>query len=352
MTERNRLQQAGERLLPSLAYGDAAGVPVETKSYEEIADAYGALNTLIPPENNPFFEGKWPVGTTSDDTQLSVAVARALIRAGRFDLQTHAEEHAVAYHETPKAVKPSGRRIVRGWGGSTTAALERIVLEGVSPYESGTKDGSGNGILMKMAPLAYWHEARGTSDEQRYAEYDALTTMTHDGDVARITTRVHGDVLRFLMRDDANTDELGAVAYASATRHEKTFGTTSDVTGALELLRQKMRPTPEDVQDLYAPRAEDPSKKRFGFRYSFYAPETLLVAYAAFLHGRGDFHKSVFTAVNLGGDADSTASIVGGMQALTVRANYDMPRDAEALQDADGLRELSRALAAAALSEK
>lgn len=351
MIERKELQRTGEMLLPSIAYGDAAGLPVETKSYRYIADFHGEVDRLLPPKDNIFFEGDWPAGTTSDDTQLSVSVARALIRANGFAIEAHAAEHTTAYNETQKIVKPSGRRVVRGWGTSTTNAMERIVLEGVSPTESGEKDGRGNGILMKMAPLVYWQVARGINEPERYRQYDQLTTMTHDGDVARICTRVHGDMLHHLLTRDVAPEEFGKVAYMAAEHHEKVFGTTRDVTTALDLLTQVATPTPADVQSLYADRAAGVTERKFGFSYSFYAPETLMVAYAAFLHGQGDFHKSVYTAVNLGGDADSTASIVGGMQTFATRGAGELPQDAEQLQGIDTLHDLSAKLATVALKD-
>lgn len=345
-----RLHKIGTNLIPAVAYGDAAGLAVETKSWRYIEQKYGTIDKLVSPQDNIYFEGVWPTGTTSDDTRLTVAVTNALLRAKGFDLDTLAKEHIDAYNETPKVVKPSGRVVVLGWGGSTTNSIERIINNEKTPYESGEMGGSGNGILMKMPTLAYWQSARETSQDERYKQYDLLTSMTHDSDVARITTRVHGDMLHGLLTGEFSRKSIGRAAYQSAIYHESIFGTTTDVTSALQLLNTLDSPAPQDVKNLYIDRANDATDRKFGFSYSFYAPETLLVAYSALVHGDGDFDKTVYTAVNLGGDADSTASIAGSMAVCASDGEIVFPSDIDKVQDIDKLRQLSIRLADIALS--
>ncbi|MEO5948809.1 MAG: ADP-ribosylglycohydrolase family protein, partial [Candidatus Saccharimonas sp.] len=88
-----KLRAVGERLIPSVAYGDAMGLPVETKSAAEIERRYDYIEHLIPPTDNPYYPGNFPAGTTSDDTQLSVGVTNALLAADGFDIQAQASEH-------------------------------------------------------------------------------------------------------------------------------------------------------------------------------------------------------------------------------------------------------------------
>lgn len=344
----NALQKTGEMLLPSVAYGDAAGFPVETKSFRHIEAWYGQIGSLQKTEYSPFYEGEWPAGTWTDDTELSEVMAKALIAAEGFDLNSIASEHVAVFEAADKKYDNNGKLSISFYGRSTTDSLQRLAA-GVSPEVSGKKDGTGNGIIMKMAPLAYWQHIQQTSPEDRYRQYDALTSMTHDGDVARICTRVHGDVLAYLLQNDFDATDFNATVFDSVARHEAAFGQSGIVSDSLEFLRTEGGFSPERVKDLYLPRSVDVTDRKFGFSYSFYVPETLAVAYAAFLHGEADYEKSVYTAVNLGGDADSTASIVVAMVNFAQKGEQTMPADLEKIDQLERLQDVSRQLASVAL---
>ena len=344
----NKLQKTGEMLLPSIAYGDAAGFPVETKSFRYIEETYREISSLQKTETSPFYEGEWPAGTWTDDTELSEVMVGALTAAETFDLNTIASEHVKVFTAADKKYDNNGKLSISFYGRSTTDSLQRLA-NGVSPEVSGKKDGTGNGIIMKMAPLAYWQHARQTALEERYRQYDALTTMTHDGDVARICTRVHGDMLAYLLEGNFNSANFTSVLFDSVSRHEAVFDQPGVVSGSLSFLSGDTVPTPDDVKAFYLPRSVDVTERKFGFSYSFHVPETLAVAYAAFLHGQGDYEKSVYTAVNLGGDADSTASIVGAMVNFAQSGEQRMPADLDKIKDLKRLQRVSRQLAVKAL---
>jgi ADP-ribosylglycohydrolase len=104
MSSSEILRQTGEILIPAIAYGDAAGLPVETKTARYIAENYGRISQLLPPVDNPFFRGQFEAGTWSDDTQLSLAVSEALIMADGFDLDAQAETHIAEFERTPTVV--------------------------------------------------------------------------------------------------------------------------------------------------------------------------------------------------------------------------------------------------------
>lgn len=324
-----KIRSAAREVLPAIGYGDAAGVPFETKSAADIA-ARGDVSELMPTHDNPFFKGTWEAGTTSDDTQLSVAVAESLIEAGGFSLQTLSEHHITAYHETPRVQLPSGRIRLRGWGASTSTAIERLI-EGVSPEMSGQEGGSGNGVIMKMAPLAIWHALSEANQSTRKEQYDALTTMTHDSDIARLCTRVHGEVLHALLTEDRSLAEMV---------HESVRETSSDFPDETSLLLRAVDAPCRSFDELI----ERYAAGKTGKQYGFYVPETLAIVYDIMLGSEGDFDRAVYWAVNLGGDCDSTASIVASMIACASGGAYAKPRDMDKVQDIDRLRELSAAL--------
>lgn len=329
----NQFLHQGESLLPAIAYGDAAGLPVETRSAEYIAEHYGVIRELIGSSENPFYLGKYQPGLWSDDTQLSLAVAEALIEADGFDLATQAEQHIHAYNQTPE-MERRGIIVKRGWGRSTTGAMERL-KSGVSPEVSGTKDGAGNGILMKLAPLVYWQVARETIDEERYEQYDQLTTMTHDSDIARATTRVHGDVLRYLLTQPYDRADFADIAQEAARRHSEAF--------AVPLM---------EIADRFRYLASAVDKETILSQTDskgFYAPQTLAMAYGAYLTHGGEFAPSVYEAVNLGGDTDSTASIVAAMSTFATRELVRLPVDHQNIDQLPMLQRVSRQFARQAL---
>ncbi len=312
-----RLETMGGNLLPAVAYGDALGLPVEKKTAEQIVERYGRITHLVDITENPFL-GEYPAGTTSDDTQLSREIAESLIACGEFDMDDIARRHVQASHETNL-----------GWGGSTRKAIARLE-KGVSWRQSGEPDGAGNGVLMKMAPLVYWHYARPGDDVDSEEQIEQLTRMTHDSDVAVVSSLVHQDVL-FGLADTAYTPEsIPEVAHQVARTYEMDFpGAGSVNSRLLGQLAALGSIAPSGIIEI-TPKG------------GFYAPETLVMAYGAFAM-TPEFPESVIEAVNLGGDADSIASIVG---AMSVMHNPDVvwPDDVQKIYQLERLNDVSMEL--------
>lgn len=322
---KTKLQRIGELLLPVIAYGDAAGLPVETRSASEIADEFGKISGLLTTTANPYFAGEYEAGMWSDDTQLSMAVIRGIIRAGGFDLEAIAAEHVVEYKATPTVIRKDRLR-KRGWGKGTEESIHRV-MSGMSPYKSGSPQSTGNGVLMKLAPLVYWQYARGLEDATRYDQYDQLTSMTHNTDIARACTRVHGDVLHGLL-EAGDVESVSELAISRAINHEAVVANrNSDTSDVLSYLANR-------IVDRDIILSETDAK-------GFYAPQTLAMAYGNVLLSSGNFSDVVYGAVNLGGDTDSIASISGTME-LFAHGRVELPEDAELIKDLDGLHNLSR----------
>ena len=325
-----RIYQAARQILPAIAYGDAVGLPVEAMSAEQISENYGRITELQAPSDHPFFPGR-ARGTVSDDTQLSLAVAESLIRTGGFSIESLADEHIATYRQAPRTAEG----VPCGWGDSTIKAVERMI-RGVSPRESGEKGKAGNGVVMKMAPLVVWQVLGEVDERTRRGQYDLLTNMTHNSEIARICTRLHGEVLSALLE--------GRTVSESADRFIQTLA-VNDFSKESELLHQAVYnpcQTDEELAERYA-------AGKSGTDYGFYVPETLAIAYDIFLGAGGDMQAAVYRAVNLGGDSDSTASIVAAMIACQSGGAYKEPPDMESVQGIEQLRTVSTQLAEAAL---
>jgi len=337
MSRAEGLRGVGEQLIPAVAYGDAHGLPVETKSAAEIERRYDSIDHLIPPTDNPYYPGNFPAGTTSDDTQLSVGVAEALLAADGFDIRAQASEHLRIYQATPKVVNFKGKLAVRGWGGSTTASMDRL-SQGIAPSASGEKEGSGNGILMKMAPLVYWQVARGTDRETRHREYDELTTMTHDSEIARACTRLHGDTMHWLMEHPGATMK----EFQHHALHMVQDEPNADPKG--RIYRALAYPV-GDFSKLVTRYASGQD----GGKYGFFVPNTIAMTYDVFIASSGNYVDAVRYATNLGGDTDSIASIAGTMANAWSAGEFETPASFERVQEYDRLARLSRHFAQKAL---
>ena len=309
-----RIYQAARQILPAIAYGDAAGLPVEAMSAEQISENYGRITELQAPSDHPFFPGS-ARGTVSDDTQLSLAVAESLIRTGGFSLKSLAAGHIAAYRQAPRAAEG----VPCGWGGSTVKAVERMI-SGVSPRKSGEKGKAGNGVVMKMAPLVVWQVLGEVDGRTRRGQYDLLTNMTHNSEIARICTRLHGEVLSALLK--------GRTVSESADRFIQNLA-VNNFSKESELLHRAVYSPCQTDEEL----AERYAAGKSGTDYGFYVPETLAMAYDIFLGAGGDMQEAVYRAVNLGGDSDSTASIVAAMIACQSGGVYKEPPDMESVQD-------------------
>ena len=329
-SRRENIHGAAREILPAIAYGDAAGLPVEAMSAGQISENYGRITELQAPSDHPFFPGS-ARGTVSDDTQLSLAVAESLIRTGGFSLKSLAAGHIAAYRQAPRTAEG----VPCGWGGSTVRAVERMI-SGVSPRESGEKDKAGNGVVMKMAPLVVWQVLGEVDKRTRRGQYDLLTNMTHNSEIARICTRLHGEVLSALLE--------GRTVSESADRFIQTLA-VNDFSKESELIHRAIYSPCQTDEEL----AERYAAGKSGTDYGFYAPETLAMAYDIFLGAGGDMQAAVYRAVNLGGDSDSTASIVAAMIACQSGGAYKEPPDMESVQGIEQLRTVSAQLAEAAL---
>ena len=332
MNNTNRLQRQGETLIPAIAYGDATGLPVETRTAEYIAAREdGPITKLVPTKENPYFGSTEHPGVWSDDTQLTLAVAHSLIQANGFNMAAIAANHLIAYGETPFITRQrDGKQVKRGWGGSTVSAMEEL-RKGVDPTQTGSVTGEGNGVLMKMAPLAFWQAAQGLDDAQRYEQLDLLTNLTHNNPLTRLTSRVHGDVLNYLMMNDYDKKGLLEVLDDSITRHEFETNTPGQLRDLLGYLHR------EDIDQQTILTHTD--------RKGFHAPQTLAMAYGAFMAHKGNFTPTVYEAVNLGGDTDSTASIVAAMSNFATKEVLRMPIDHQNIERLDELKAVSRELA-------
>jgi ADP-ribosylglycohydrolase len=87
-----------------------------------------------------------------------------------------------------------------GWGYTNKQAMERLAkgiftvlfkshfLGSHTFLNSGNKETSGNGVIMKLCPLAMYYACKKTEKDQIIREVSLLTSMTHDTPVCKIAS--------------------------------------------------------------------------------------------------------------------------------------------------------------------
>ena len=169
-----------------IVIGDALGAPVEGYSAEKIAELHGKVTEYKQPLGHKWFDNQ-PLGFWTDDTQLSFAVVKALLEAGDFDMDCMAKHHTLAMAES-----------VSGWGYSTQDSI-RNLKNGVHWSKSGITDkknrGTGNGVPMKIAPIAIWDYLQQFNsqedDPNYYQKMVQFSAMSHYTDMSAYAAIAH-----------------------------------------------------------------------------------------------------------------------------------------------------------------
>ena len=157
-----------------LLLGDAAGVPYEFNPPAALAPIAGQVD-MVPPAG---FRRTYsvPPGTWSDDGALMLCLLESLVEAGRFDLDDQARRMVAWLDDGHLAVDGH----VFDVGIATRTALGRargLLKQGISPAGRGEshEQSAGNGTLMRILPMALWHDGPDADLARLAMEHSALT---------------------------------------------------------------------------------------------------------------------------------------------------------------------------------
>jgi ADP-ribosyl-[dinitrogen reductase] hydrolase len=236
-----------------LAVGDALGAAVEFMSPGEISAKHGCLREITG--------GGWlrlKPGQVTDDTDMSLCIARAIVSAGVWSLQGIAENFAAWLKSKPVDVGDTCRRGIRNF-----------MLHGTTETPFNQWD-AGNGACMRMLPVALYT----LGDDgllERYAVAQARLTHNHP-------------------LSDA------ACLYSGRLVHLALFGVSK---GNLRRELEKLFSIHENFR--FEP---------YHGLATAYVVDTLQTVFHHFFRTR-DFEDCLVSTVNQGGDADTTGAIAG-----------------------------------------
>ena len=284
-----------------LAVGDALGKPVETLSAKTIRERHGEVKEYLSCSGHKWFNGHMQ-GTWTDDTQLSLAIARAFVNKGEFNLDEIAREHVNEF-----AVN------VKGWGGSTREAISKIAT-GVHWSQASITNkanrGSGNGVAMKVAPISVYMALTNPACEQEKWKKDLqnimhVAIMTHRTSMAITSGLAHTfAVFKCLNSTPDNFDRASFIR---------------TICGAGMIGRQQLPETIEsddianrfDMVHDYENIETEEIINRFGGG-SCYVYDSLPFTYMFFLRNPYTI-QSLYDCVSAGGDTDSNGSMLACM---------------------------------------
>jgi ADP-ribosylglycohydrolase len=294
----DRLKDKIQGMFMGIAIGDALGMPVETFSADRIEREFDEqITDYVSAEGHKWFDGREP-GTWTDDTQLSLAVAEALIEKKEFDMDSIAQHHVKAL-DNPE-----------GWGASTREAIQRI-RDGVhwsrSASETTAKKarGVGNGVSMKISPLAAYHFLNNVEWKRVVAECVLFAKMTHPTNMGIASALAQNAAVQYCLEHDPQNFSKENFADTVINQSQQAeilipvkHGSDNLATKLKEIKRYHEYNRLNIIQS-------------FGGG-SCYAYNSLPFSFMFFLKEPSNI-ETLYTVVNAGGDTDTNASMVGAL---------------------------------------
>ena len=265
-------------VMAGLAVGDALGFPVEFIGADEIRRRHGprGVTDFVPSNAHP-------AGAYTDDTQMSMAVANALIRAGDRsldDVMGAMGGELVAWAESPDNNRAPG---------STTMSACRRLASGRPWRESGIPESKGCGSAIRTAPIGlYYH-----TDRDRLLEVGAASSLPTHGHPCAIA--------------GAQANALAVSLALEQTPPETILETLIEAGGAIcREFALKLEQVPTVL-------ALPPDGAFDQLGDAWVAEEALACAMYCVMRSPDDYRTTVLTGANASGDSDSIASIAGGI---------------------------------------
>jgi len=314
----DQLRARFEGCLIGLAVGDALGWPTEFLSLDEIWARYGPAGVA-----DFVASARHPPGAYTDDTQMSIAVAEALIEAGDSsldDLMTRMAAKFVAWMDSPENDRAPG---------STCMAGCRNLARGVPWREAGIPTSKGCGSAMRTAPIGLYF----SNDEQRLIEVaQASSMLTHRHPTALAAAGATALLVAWAVRGDDPT--------AYPARLARVMAETPGCQEVAQLVARVPELLPVDPEEAL-------SRKHLG--EAWVGDEAVASALYCVCRSPHDYRTTVLTAINTAGDSDTIGCIAGAISGALNGVDA-IPRTWQVqVENAKALLEIARRLHAASI---
>jgi len=257
-----------------LAIGDALGRETEFMSLHRIKSTYGADGITDLPEPALF----------TDDTQMSVAIAEALVSSGDKDLETimqTVKDEFVKWYHSPENTRSPGRTCLTG-----VANME----QGTHWSKSGVAGSKGCGSAMRAAPIGYLYQ----HDSEKLKQVAHATGICTHGHPAADAACIGAAYLVKLALDSVPPENM----------IPKLLSFTKGISGEWEEAILKI----EQCLDW-----EDEEKALAYLGEGWVGEEAVAMGLYCFLKYPDNYQKVVIRGANTNGDSDSIACIGGSI---------------------------------------
>ncbi|MGC8662018.1 MAG: ADP-ribosylglycohydrolase family protein [Nitrososphaeria archaeon] len=275
------------------AIGDALGMPTTFLSRMTIKERYGFVDKFMSPPSDSGVHSFLKAGSYTDDTALTLALVRAIIRGRRVDPEVVADE-LVKWAKSNGAL---GGTII---GPSTRKAIEQI-LAGVPVGRSGIS-GTTNGCAMKISPVGIFDCYK--SYEDMLKDVIKACMPTHYTGIAISGAMAVATAVKLGVNSGMSPAEISIESLKMA----RIAGEAVDGKSISDRISEALVIGGGDDQD-YLDRLFAFMMEPLGARTEDVVPAALSI----FVRSSGDFMKAVLLACNLGGDSDTIGAIVGAI---------------------------------------
>lgn len=260
--------------------GDALGVPYEFHPPEDLPP-FGEID-YVPLAGFRRSHSGVPPGTWSDDGAQALCLLASLLDQNGFDPKDFAHRLVRWYTEGYMAVDGNVFDV-----GITTQVALTAIRAGTPPLEAGPRgvNANGNGGLMRVLPLALWHQG---TDAELVRDAHLQSKVTHGHLRSQVCCALYCLWARYTLHEVEIPWER-AVQVLREVYHEDPYAT-----GELE----------NSIRPLYLSKGKG----------SGYVVDCLKSAVWA--TRQGDYERVVRSAVALGHDTDTTACVAGGISGI------------------------------------
>ncbi|MCJ8501357.1 ADP-ribosylglycohydrolase family protein [Desulfatitalea alkaliphila] len=293
-------------VLYGLAIGDALGWPTEFLKLDQIKSRYGPQGITELPDPALF----------TDDTQMSIAVARALLLSGEKDIDdimAALREEFIQWLHAPDNNRAPGNACLQG-----VANLER----GIHWSRSGVPRSKGCGSAMRAAPIGYLYQ----HDPQKLKSTASASGICTHGHPTADAACIGAAYLVKLALDGTDPQQVVPELLAF------TAGISAEFDRAILKINRCLA-------------WEDSHKALSHLGEGWVGEEAVALALYCFLRHPEDYRAVVTLGANTNGDSDSIACIAGAISGAYLGVSAIPPDWIRKIEKSDYLGNLADGLA-------